>query len=158
MPNKAVTRQTNPYLVNATKLTINISLHLASMCKILIVDDFVDDCLFLQTVLEIEDFTVDIADNGWAAVDIIREMRPNVVLLDILLPDMIGYSIVERIRQDPNLSEIRIVLTTASSILEESASMASGADAFIRKPFDPDYVLALVKKFCDQKREEQKTM
>lgn len=121
------------------------------MCKILIVDDFVDDCLFLQTVLEIEDFTVATVDNGWAAVDVIREMHPNVVLLDILLPDMIGYSIVERIRQDSNLSEISVVLTTASSILGESEAIASGADAFIRKPIDPDYLLAIVKKLCGQK-------
>ncbi|MBI4781645.1 MAG: response regulator [Oscillatoriophycideae cyanobacterium NC_groundwater_1537_Pr4_S-0.65um_50_18] len=157
MPNKAVTRQTNPYLVNATKLTINISLHLASMCKILIVDDFVDDCLFLQTVLEIEDYTVALVGNGWAAIDMIQELRPNVVLLDILLPDMIGYSIVERIRQNPNTCEIRIVLTTASSILNESEAMASGADAFIRKPLDPDYVLEIVKKLCDEKKDRQKT-
>ena len=54
-------------------------------------------------------------------------------------------------RQNPNLSKTRVVLATASSVLEESEAMASGADAFLRKPFDLDQLLAIVEKLCNPK-------
>ncbi|MBW4660943.1 MAG: response regulator [Drouetiella hepatica Uher 2000/2452] len=121
------------------------------MSRILIVDDFLDSLLFVKALLESEEYTVDIATSGFAALDLLEELRPDVALLDIFLSDMIGYTVVERIRQNPELSETRVVLATASSVLDKSEAMASGADAFLRKPFDSDQLLAIIKKLCNQK-------
>ncbi len=123
------------------------------MYRILVVDDFIDNTLFLQTLLELEGYTVDTASSGLAAIDIIETLCPHVALIDIFLSDMIGYSLVERIRENPNLSELRVVLLTSSSVLKEDEAIASGANAFIRKPIDPDQLLAIVKKLCNQKVE-----
>lgn len=86
-----------------------------SMCRILVVDDLADNLSLLKTFLEIEEYTVDVANSGLVAIDLVEELRSDVVILDIFLTDMIGYAIVEQIRQKPNLSGIRVVLATASS-------------------------------------------
>lgn len=85
------------------------------MCRILVVDDLADNLSLLKTFLEIEEYTVDVANSGLVAIDLVEELRSDVVILDIFLTDMIGYAIVEQIRQKPNLSGIRVVLATASS-------------------------------------------
>ncbi|MBW4662187.1 MAG: response regulator [Drouetiella hepatica Uher 2000/2452] len=126
------------------------------MSRILVVDDFVDNLLFIKALFESEEYTVDTATSGFAAIDLVEELRPDVVLLDIFLSDMIGYTVVERIRQNPKLTETRIVLSTASSVLDESEAMASGADVFLRKPFDSDHLLVIVKKLCARNNDRQK--
>ncbi|MBD3883603.1 response regulator [Phormidium tenue FACHB-886] len=118
------------------------------MCRILIVDDIEDNVLLLQTFLEAEGYVVETADSGWTGLRSVESLRPNIVLLDILMPDMSGYSVVQRIRQQEGLSETRVVLVTACSVLDEDEAMAMGADAFIRKPVDLDQLLATVKKYC----------
>jgi CheY-like chemotaxis protein len=120
------------------------------MSHILIVDDIADNVLLLQTFLESEGYTVDTADNGWTALRSIETLRPDVVLLDILMPDMSGYSVVKRIRQQESLAKTRIVLVTAYSVLSEAEALSMGADAFIRKPVDLDQLLATVKDFCSE--------
>ena len=120
------------------------------MYRILIVDDIADNVLLLQTFLEGEGYAVDTADNGWTALRAVETLRPDVVLLDILMPDMSGYSVVKRIRQQENLSETRIVLVTAYSVLSEAEALSMGADAFIRKPVDLDQLLATVKGLCSK--------
>jgi CheY-like chemotaxis protein len=121
------------------------------MYKILVVDDVADNLSLLQTLLELEGYIVNTASSGWTALDIIETLRPNVVVLDIFLTDMLGYAVVERIRKNPNLFETRIILATASSVLEEVEAISSGADAFMRKPLDCDQLLSIVKELCNQK-------
>jgi CheY-like chemotaxis protein len=123
------------------------------MYKILVVDDVVDNVLLLQTLLELEGYAVDTVDTGWGALALLETLRPDVVLLDVFLPDMLGYAVVERIRQNPNLFNTRVVLVTASSVLEEAEARASGADVFIRKPLDFDQLLAIVHQLCPAKPE-----
>ncbi|MBW4662385.1 MAG: response regulator [Drouetiella hepatica Uher 2000/2452] len=124
------------------------------MYRILVVDGEVDNLSLLKTFLEIEEYTVDTANNGWAAIDLVEELCPDVVVVDIFLPDMIGNAVVERIRQNPNLSGTRVVLATASSVLDEAKALESGADVFLRKPFDLDQFLAIVEKLCNPKAKE----
>ncbi|MBI4783280.1 MAG: response regulator [Oscillatoriophycideae cyanobacterium NC_groundwater_1537_Pr4_S-0.65um_50_18] len=123
------------------------------MHRVLVVDDVEDNVFWLQTLLETEGYEVATASSGWAALDLVESLHPNLVLLDILLADMIGYAVTERIRQNPNLSETRIVLITASSVLERDEAVEAGADAFMRRPLDPDQVLAIVKDLCNQTAE-----
>jgi DNA-binding response OmpR family regulator len=121
------------------------------MCRILIVDDIADNAVMLQIFLEAEGYSVETADSGWAGLRSIETLRPEIVLLDILMPDMSGYSVVQRIRQQENLANTRVVLVTACSVLDEAEAMTMGADAFIRKPVDLDRLLAIIKNFSNPK-------
>jgi DNA-binding response OmpR family regulator len=73
----------------------------------------------------------------------IRETRPDLVLLDVMLPDVSGYQIVQDLRADPALSGIRVLMMTArGSVVERRKGMALGADGFIAKPFELDELRA----------------
>ncbi|HEY9640789.1 MAG TPA: response regulator [Coleofasciculaceae cyanobacterium] len=121
------------------------------MCRILVVDDTEDNVFLLKTLLELEGYTVDTACNGWDALHKIQATRPDIVLLDIIMPDMSGYSVTQRVRQDSNLSATSIILVTSFSVLEADEGLSKGADAFIQKPIDADQLIATVKRFCDRK-------
>ncbi|MBD3882835.1 response regulator [Phormidium tenue FACHB-886] len=115
------------------------------MSRILIVDDIQDNILLLQTFLEAEGYSVDVESRGMAALRTIKNLRPNVVLLDVMMPDMNGYEVTQRVREDESLSDTQIVLVTAYTDISEDEAMAMGASAFIRKPIDLDQLLAIVK-------------
>jgi CheY-like chemotaxis protein len=115
------------------------------MSHILIVDDIEDNSFLLKTLLETEGYTVDVVNRGLVALRIIKTQHPDIVLLDVMMPDMNGYEVTERIREDPSLSNIQIVLVTAYTDISEDEAMAMGANAFIRKPIDVTQLLAIVK-------------
>ncbi|HEY9630052.1 MAG TPA: response regulator [Coleofasciculaceae cyanobacterium] len=120
------------------------------MCHILIVDDIEDNTFWLQTLLEAEGYRINTASGGWEALEEVDALRPDIVLLDVLMPDMVGYSVAERIRRNPAVSKIGIILMTASSVLNKDEAMNTGADAFFRKPIDSDQLLSAVKMLCEQ--------
>ena len=74
---------------------------------------------------------------GAGALDAIRAAPPDLVLLDIMLPDISGYQIVEELRADPALRDVRVLMMTArGSVMERRKGLALGADGFIAKPFE----------------------
>ena len=74
---------------------------------------------------------------GGGALDHIRAHRPDLVLLDVMLPDISGYQIVQEIRADPALNGVRVLMMTArGSVVERRKGLALGADGFIAKPFE----------------------
>jgi CheY-like chemotaxis protein len=121
------------------------------MCRVLVVDDTEDNVFLLTTILELEGYTVDTASNGWDALHKIQSTHPDVALLDIIMPDMSGYSVTQRVRQDSSLAETAIILVTSFSVLEADEALSKGADAFLQKPIDPEQLIATVKAFCDRK-------
>ncbi|MBI4780106.1 MAG: response regulator [Oscillatoriophycideae cyanobacterium NC_groundwater_1537_Pr4_S-0.65um_50_18] len=120
------------------------------MCHILIVDDIQDNTFWLQTLLESEGYRINTASGGWEALEEVEALKPDIVLLDVLMPDMVGYSVAERIRRNPAVSKIGIILMTASSVLNQDEAMNTGADAFFRKPIDSDQLLSALKTLCEQ--------
>ncbi len=71
------------------------------------------------------------------AVDRIRDMHPDLVLLDVMLPEVSGYEICQDVRLDPDLADVKILMMTArGSAIERSKGLALGADGFISKPFE----------------------
>lgn len=76
-------------------------------------------------------------DTGAGAVERIRALHPDLVLLDVMLPDVSGYQIVQDVRADPGLGDVRVVMMTArGSVVERRKGLALGADGFIAKPFE----------------------
>ena len=105
--------------------------------RILLVED--DDRLAKLTAeyLQKNDFEVTIEARGDTAETRILSDDPDLVILDIMLPDVSGYQIVQELRADPGLRDVRVLMMTArGSVMERRKGLALGADGFIAKPFE----------------------
>ena len=104
---------------------------------VLIVDDEPAGRQTLEAVLEGEGYRLEMAENGYEALEKARTLLPDVILLDVMMPGITGYEVCKRIREDDKLAEIPIIILTA---LDDRNSMLkaleAGADDFISKPFD----------------------
>jgi putative two-component system response regulator len=87
---------------------------------------------------------VEAADGG-EALDLARELPPDLIVLDVMLPGMSGIEVLEALQADPSLHAIPVVVITAWSHAEVDAELA-GADRFVSKPFDPDALAAAVEE------------
>jgi CheY-like chemotaxis protein len=116
--------------------------------RILVVDDLPDNYILLQTVLEDEGYQVEIADNGYAALDQITSHPPDLVLLDVMMPGMNGFEVTRRIRRNPSLPFIPILLVTGYTEPAPADGFDAGADGFIRKPINFDDLLNRIRAFC----------
>ncbi|MEA5571761.1 hybrid sensor histidine kinase/response regulator [Calothrix sp. UHCC 0171] len=113
--------------------------------KILVVDDIFENLLLLETVLESEGYEVSLNEDSKTGLSIVEDWRPDLILLDVMMPELDGYEFTRRIRNNKNLPYIPILLITAhgqSSLVE---GLDAGADDFIRKPFDPEELHARVR-------------
>ncbi|MEH2164768.1 MAG: hybrid sensor histidine kinase/response regulator [Nostoc sp.] len=113
--------------------------------KILAVDDVFDNLLVLEAVLEDEGYEISLVEDSKIALAMVEESPPDIILLDVMMPEIDGYEFTRRIRKNPALPFIPILLLTAhyqSSVVE---GLDAGADDFIRKPFDPDELHARVR-------------
>ena len=118
--------------------------------KIVIVDDEVHIRTLLEQSLEEleEDHEVEIltAENGQEGLDVIRESRPGLVLLDVMMPMMNGYDVCKAIRDDPDLSDVQVILLTAKGQeADRERGVEVGATRYMTKPFDPDELLEIAK-------------
>ncbi len=128
--------------------------------RILAVDDTRDNLILVQTILESEGYEIDLAADGISALQHVEQSPPDLILLDVMMPGMDGYEVTRRIRKNPALNYIPILLITAfheSSVVE---GLDAGADDFIRKPFDTDELLARVRSLLRLKHslDEQRKM
>ncbi len=123
------------------------------MAKIMVVEDEDNIAIALDFLLSREGHEHTRLASGAGALDAIREARPDVVLLDIMLPDVSGYQILQDLRADPDLAGIRVLVMTARGAgVERRKGMALGADGFIAKPFElaelRDEMARLLKPEC----------
>ncbi|MFH2204078.1 MAG: response regulator [Elusimicrobiota bacterium] len=118
--------------------------------KILFAEDELDLRVPLQFRLRKAGYEVLVAVNGQEACDMAREHRPDIILLDVRMPILDGISACRQIRSCPELKDVPVILMTASvEGLGERAKQA-GADAFMIKPFEPEELYALLKRFTTQ--------
>jgi two-component system, sensor histidine kinase and response regulator len=113
--------------------------------RILVVDDTLDNCLLIQAILQDEGYQVELADGGRAALQTIEQSPPDLILLDVMMPEMDGYEVTRRIRGNSALPFIPILLTTAYDQPSVAQGLDTGADDFIRKPVHFDELLARVR-------------
>lgn len=116
--------------------------------RILAVDDLPDNLFLLQTVLEAEGYIVDVAQDGSTALAKIEASPPDLVLLDMMMPDMNGYDVLQQIRQHQQLASMPVLLITAHDHAHLPRMLATTFDDFIYKPIDFDELLVKIKKFC----------
>jgi two-component system cell cycle sensor histidine kinase/response regulator CckA len=105
---------------------------------VLIVDDDSVSRQLIHSLLATENYTVVLAENGGQGLELAGRVRPDVVLLDIVMPDINGYEVCQRLRSNPELRQIPIILLTALEGRETRLQgLAAGADEFLNKPVDP---------------------
>jgi len=115
--------------------------------RILVVEDEDNIATALEFLILREGYGHDRVSSGAEALPRIRDTRPNLVLLDVMLPEMSGYEICEGIRTDPALSGVKVLMMTArGSASERKKGLERGADGFISKPFELQDLRAEVRR------------
>jgi signal transduction histidine kinase len=133
--------------------------------KILVVDDAKSLRIFLKNILIRAQYEVMTASSGEEGLEIFRQFRPDLVLLDIVMPGIDGYEVCRKIRSDFASEFVKIIMISVKNRLDERlAGYATGADDYIGKPFEEDELLAKVRVFLrlksveDQLRELNDTL
>jgi DNA-binding response OmpR family regulator len=115
--------------------------------RILVVEDEDNIAVALDYLMSREGYEQRRTATGAGAVDLIRDMRPDLVLLDVMLPEVSGYEICQNVRMDPALNDVKILMMTArGSAMERRKGLAMGADGFISKPFELKALRAEVRR------------
>jgi two-component system, OmpR family, phosphate regulon response regulator PhoB len=105
--------------------------------RVLVVEDEDNIAVALDYLMTREGYDHDRVASGADALPRIRSTHPDLVLLDVMLPEVSGYEICEGIRTDPKLADVKVLMMTArGSAIERRKGMALGADGFISKPFE----------------------
>ena len=114
--------------------------------KILIIDDDIDTLKLVGLMLERQGYQIAVASNGTIGLSKASSERPDLILLDVMMPDMDGYQVTERLRSDPSLSHIPIVMFTAKTMVDDKVKgFESGVDDYLTKPTHPAELTAHVK-------------
>lgn len=106
--------------------------------RVLVVDDDPLTLQILSTILDLEDFDVTTAQSGKDALDAVADAMPDLIVLDVMMPDLSGLEVTRRIRAMEDGADVPIVLLTAMSQDEDRAEgFAAGATEYVTKPFSP---------------------
>jgi diguanylate cyclase (GGDEF)-like protein len=113
---------------------------------ILVVDDDPDIARFVEVNLRSAGYDVAVAADGEEAIDKAMDLRPDLVLLDVMMPRIDGFEVAQRLRKNPQTANTSIIMLTAKALSADKVTgLQSGADDYIIKPFDPIELLARVK-------------
>lgn len=118
--------------------------------RILVIEDEDNIALALDYVLTREGYAHERIANGAEALPKIRADAPDLVLLDVMLPEVSGYEICQTVRMDPALKDVKILMMTArGSTMERRKGLELGADGFIAKPFELKELRDEVRRLLD---------
>lgn len=124
--------------------------------KVLIVDDEANIVISLEFLMEQAGYAVAVARTGEEAIEAIDSFHPDLVLLDVMLPGVSGFDILQRIRQHFTQHEMAVVMLTAKGReVEVTKGLALGANAYITKPFSTRDLLAEVRRYLEPGEEHE---
>ena len=113
--------------------------------KILIVDDVMSNVLLLKVLLTNEKFQIATASNGQQAIEQVKTEKPDLILLDVMMPGMSGFEVAQKLKEDPTTMDIPIIFLTAlNSTADIVKGFQVGANDFISKPFNKEELLIRV--------------
>ncbi|MBU1099190.1 MAG: response regulator [Bacteroidetes bacterium] len=116
--------------------------------KVLIIEDNEQNMYMLSYLLESENYEVIQAYSGPEGIDMAKNIKPDIILLDIQLPEMDGYAVAQKLREAEKLKEIPIIAVTSYAMPgDKDKAIESGATGYIEKPINPDTFISEMKSF-----------
>jgi CheY-like chemotaxis protein len=113
--------------------------------RVLIVEDNLDSVHLLAVLVRSMGYEADFAINGYAALEVAERFRPDIVLLDLALPDISGWTVARQLRRSPRCGGARIYAVTGHyGPAERDRSLAAGCDDHLLKPLDPAFLESLL--------------
>jgi adenylate cyclase len=122
------------------------------LAKILVVDDVPENVRLLEAVLAPRGYEVVGAHDGAEALDLVESERPDLILLDVVMPGLDGYAVCQRLRESEETAVLPVIMVTSSIGEEKTKAIEAGADDFIPKPFNHDELLTRVRSLLRIKR------
>ncbi|MFA5889393.1 MAG: response regulator [Actinomycetota bacterium] len=121
---------------------------------ILVADDDPDILRFVEMNLRLEGFDVATVADGKQALDKVRTLKPALLILDVMMPEVDGFEVCQRLRRDSRTSHVSVIMLTARAMsADKILGLTAGADDYISKPFDPLELVARVKTTLRRTRE-----
>ena len=118
--------------------------------KVLIVDDEQNIAISVEYLMRREGFDVSVAKDGEEGLAMIRSTKPDLVLLDVMMPKMDGFQVCSEVRADASLAGVRIIMLTAKGReAEVEKGLSLGADAYIPKPFSTSDLVSRVNALLE---------
>ncbi|MBN2382983.1 response regulator [bacterium] len=115
---------------------------------VLIIEDNEQNMYLLTFLLEQKGWTVFQAVHGRQGIDLARQHKPDLVLLDIQLPELDGYQVAALLRQDPSFQTTPIIAVTSHAMVgDREKCLAAGCSGYIEKPINPDSFISEIEKF-----------
>jgi CheY-like chemotaxis protein len=125
------------------------------MIRVLYVEDDVEHRMLVSNMLTSRGFAVETAEDGLEGVEKVRRSRPDLILLDLLLPHMDGFGVMRSLRQDITTQDIPVIVISAWPTADNRRRVReAGARAFVAKPFQAKELLRLIQENLPQSSEE----
>jgi DNA-binding NarL/FixJ family response regulator len=119
--------------------------------RLLLIDDDPNLILLVKDYLEFRGYEVQTADNGKEALNLLSQNLPDMIVCDIMMPEMDGYALIENVRQDPRTSWIPVLFLSARGQSQDRIKgLNLGADVYMVKPFEPEELVAQVESSLKQ--------
>jgi DNA-binding NarL/FixJ family response regulator len=120
--------------------------------QLLLVDDEPGLRQAVQAYLEEDGFTVHVASNAKEGWDLAQRLSPDLVISDIMMPQVDGYQFLKQLREDPRFTALPVIFLTARGMTSDRIQgYNAGCDAYLSKPFDPDELVAIVHSLLDRR-------
>ncbi len=120
---------------------------------LLLVDDDPNLVLLVKDYLEFRGYEVTTAENGKEALEVLSKQIPDMIICDVMMPEMDGYALIERVRQDARISWVPVMFLSAKGQSQDRVKgLDTGADVYMVKPFEPEELVAQVKSSLEQAR------
>ncbi|MCL1473874.1 response regulator transcription factor [Argonema antarcticum] len=126
--------------------------------QLLLVDDEPGIREAVQAYLEDSNFTVDVAANANEGWQKLQQHLPDLVITDVMMPQVDGYQFLKQMREDPRFKALPVVFLTARGMTKDRIlGYNAGCDAYLSKPFDPDELVAIVENLLERRTATEKT-
>jgi two-component system cell cycle response regulator DivK len=120
---------------------------------ILYVEDNSDNRTLVRRILISEDYSLIEAKNAFEALEVLKTTRPDLILMDINMPDMDGYTLTTKIKTTPGFEQVPILALTANVMRgDREKTLEAGCDGYIQKPIDIDQLLKEIERFLSRSR------
>ncbi|WP_425472290.1 response regulator [Streptomyces cyaneus] len=120
--------------------------------RVLVVDDNKVIRQLIRVNLELEGFEVVTAADGAECLDVVHQVRPDAVTLDVVMPRLDGLRTAARLRADPRTRDLPLAIVSACTQYEVDSGLDVGVDAFLAKPFEPAELVSLVRQLIERER------